>query len=102
MSARRRRLILKPQARSDVSGALLYTREQWGADARARYKATLYRSLQELTAFPEIGILRDEIYPGCRSRLTGQHVIYYHLDDDQIIVVRLLHGQQDPAGKVAP
>ena len=85
-----------------MRAALLYTREQWGAEARARYKATIYGSMRELIDFPKIGIARDELYAGSRSRLAGQHVIYYHVAEDQIVVVRLLHGHQDPASKVEP
>ena len=100
MSARRLRLILKPQARNDVHSALLYTREQWGAEQRARYKALLYRSMQDLIGYPELGRARDELYPGCRSHPVGQHIIYYHVTEAAIVVVRILHRRQDATGEV--
>jgi plasmid stabilization system protein ParE len=31
-----------------------------------------------------------------------QHVIFYHVTDSEIIVSRVLHGRQDPTGKVEP
>ena len=100
MSARWLRLILKPQARNDLRSALLYTREQWGAEQRARYKALLYRSMQELIGYPELGRARDGLYPGCRSQPVGQRVIYYHVTEPEVVVVRILHGRQDAAGEV--
>ena len=100
MSARRLRLLLKPQARNDVRSALLLTREQWGAEQRADYKAVLYRSMQDLIDYPELGRARDELYPGCRSHPDGQHFIFYHVTEAAIVVVWILHRRQDAAAEV--
>lgn len=100
MSARRRRLTFKPQARTDIKDVLLHTREQWGAAQRGHYKAAIDRALRELIDYPELGRARDELYSGCRSRPVGQHIVYYHLAEAEIIVTRVLHTRQDPADKV--
>jgi toxin ParE1/3/4 len=102
MSARRRRLTFKPRARSDVKDVLTYTREQWGTEQRRRYKSVLDRAFRELIDFPESGRTRDELYAGCRVRAVEQHVVYYHLTETEIVVTRVLHARQDPAGKVEP
>lgn len=97
MSARRRRLILKPRARQDLRGALLYTRRQWRVEQRTEYKRLLYQAMRELVKYPDLGIVRDELCAGCRSRPTGRHVIYDQVDDEEIAVVRVLHARQDAA-----
>jgi toxin ParE1/3/4 len=50
---------------------------------------------------PERGRPRDELYDGCRSLNVGQHVVFYYLTDDEIIIDRVLHGSRDAAGEVA-
>ena len=100
MPAPRLRLTLKPQARTDVSDALLSTREQWGAEQRGRYRALLDWAIRELIRYPELDRARDELYPGCRSLPVGQHVIYEHVTEAEIVVSRLLHARQDPAARV--
>ncbi|MGH2561046.1 MAG: type II toxin-antitoxin system RelE/ParE family toxin [Thermomicrobiales bacterium] len=102
MSPRKRRLALKPQARTDVKDALLHTREPWGVEQRNRYSALLDQALLELVVFPEIGRSRDELYFGCRSRPVGQHIVYDHLTETAIVVTRVLHSRQDPSGKLEP
>lgn len=97
MSARRRRLILKPRARQDVRGALLHTRHQWGVEQRTEYKRLLYRAMRELVEYPDLGIARGELCAGCRSHPAGRHILYYQVEDEEIVIVRVLHARQDAA-----
>ncbi len=100
MSVRKRRIVLKPQARDDLHGALLQTRRQWGAGQRVRYKSLLYEAMRGLVDYPERGRTRDELFRGCRSLPAGEHVLYYHVTDDEAVIVRVLHGRQDAEAKV--
>lgn len=102
MSSRRRRLVVQPDAQPDIRAILLYTREHWSAAQRRRYRAQLNQGMRSLFDHPERGRARDEFYAGCRSLMVEQHVIYYYLTDDAIVVDRVLHGSQDPADKLAP
>lgn len=95
MSARKPKLILSPNARKDVSDALLYTQRQWGKPQRATYKALIDRTLREIIEFPESGRLRDDLGEGLRVRPAGSHVIYYRIADGEVIVSRILHGRQE-------
>jgi plasmid stabilization system protein ParE len=47
-----------------------------------------------------MGRPRDEYYPGCRSRVVAQHVVFHYLTDDAVIVDRVLHQNQDATGKL--
>ena len=101
MSARERRIVLKPQARVDVRGALLQSRRQWGADQRLRYKTMLYDALPGLGDHPERGRMRDNLFPGRRSLPGGRHVRFYHVSQDGIAIVRVLHRRQDAEAEVS-
>ncbi len=50
-----RRLIVKPDARRDISYILLYSRRLWGIEQRGRYRERLYRVMTDLTMYPEMG-----------------------------------------------
>jgi toxin ParE1/3/4 len=100
MSARKRRLILQPDAQADIDEILLYTRKRWSAEQRRRYRAQRNKGMRSLLDYPERGLPRDDLYRGCRSLPVEQHVVFYSLDDDKIVVDRVLHTSQEPTGKV--
>ena len=102
MSARRRRLTVKPDAQVDIDDILLYTRKQWGVDQRRRYGTQLRQGMRSLVERPELGRTRDEVYSGCRSLVIERHVVYYRIAENEIIVGRVLHSSQDHTGKVTP
>ena len=100
MSARaRNRLIVSTRAQRDIDGILLYTTERWGAYQRRRYQQKLRGALRALKDHPERGVLREEYYPGCRRLPVEHHLVYYHLDDENIVIDRVLHGSQDASSK---
>ncbi len=60
------------------------------------------RSLRE---YPERGPARDEYFGGCRGLSVGQHVVFYYLTyltDDEVVIVRVLHSNQDATGNLVP
>jgi toxin ParE1/3/4 len=103
MSARRRRrLALSDDATLDFEDVLLYTQERWGADQRRRYRTRLFQAMRSLLDHPELGRSHDELFPGYRSLVVEQHVVYCRIEDEAIAVGRILHSSQDPTGKVTP
>jgi toxin ParE1/3/4 len=103
MSARsRRRLTIREAAKRDIDDILVYTRTRWGVDQRRRYGAQLKKAIRSLLDYPELGPPRNDLFPGCRNLPLEHHVVYYHLDGDEIVIGRVLHSSQDPTGKVSP
>jgi toxin ParE1/3/4 len=102
MSARRRQLVIRPDAREDLRQILIYTQERWGAEQRRRYRALMYQAMRSLLDYPERGRTREEYFPDCRGLPAEHHIIFYRLTDDEVVIVRILHGNQDAAGKVRP
>ncbi len=101
-TSKRLRLTIEERARLDIEDALFYTQQRWGKEQRRRYRTRITRATRSLLDYPERGNPHDELFPGCRSLLVEQHVIYYRIDGDEIIVGRVLHGSQNPIGKVRP
>ena len=95
-----RKLSISDEAVADLRDIRRYTAKHWGPQQRDRYVARLQRALRSLRDYPERGRRRDELYAGCRSLPVEQHVVFYYLTDDEIVVDRVLHGNQDATGKV--
>lgn len=88
-----RRVRLTDEAVSDIAGILQYTLEQWGSDQMDRYQSALDDALNALAMFPLMGRQREQLASGLRAQLVGQHVVYYTIVDDEILVRRMLHGR---------
>ena len=93
-----RRLVVSVAAKLDLDDALLYTRRRWDAEQRRRYRNLLNQAMHSLLDFPERGRPRDELYPGCRSPLAEEGIIFYSLDERQIVMDRVPHGSQNAPG----
>lgn len=88
---------LSDRAEADREGIALYGIETWGEERAARYIAKLDRAIDGLSDNPNIGAIRDDLRAGVRGRPMGQHVIYYIVGRDRILVGRILHTRQDAA-----
>jgi toxin ParE1/3/4 len=95
MSVPKATIVLNPAARRDIRSILVYTRKQWGQDARAAYEEALDRALMTMSENPRIGRAHDEIIAGLRSLRVRQHVIYYQVVGESVTVFRVLHGKMD-------
>jgi plasmid stabilization system protein ParE len=100
MTTPRWRIVLRNATIADLDGIDEYTDGNWGPRQVIRYRSNLIRDLNTLKTFPELGIARDEIFVGCRSRLVKEHIAYYYLETPKVIVVRILWSGDDPIGKV--
>jgi toxin ParE1/3/4 len=63
--------------------------------AADRYIEHLRNRASELLHFLELGRARDEIHPGLRSLLARNHLLFYRLEDEEVQVLRILHGSMD-------
>jgi toxin ParE1/3/4 len=99
MSARRFRAVLALDARQDLSDPLVYTEQQWGRQQRNAYKLLIQSTIRELTHFPALGHLREDLSTGLRSYPVGSHLIYDWTTDRELIVAHILHSRKDVAGE---
>jgi toxin ParE1/3/4 len=70
----------------------------WGSEQRVRYKTLLNQALNKIAANPELGKPRGEIRSGYYSYHVGnhgRHIIFYTINDEVVLVVRVLHDSMD-------
>jgi toxin ParE1/3/4 len=49
-----------------------------------------------LGRFPRVGRSRErDLGPGYRSLAVGEYVIVYYLEDDDVLILRAVHGRRD-------
>jgi toxin ParE1/3/4 len=88
------KIVFSAQADSDLLHILSYLAERNRSAAIAL--ANLFNSkLESLAHFPFIGRDRSIFSPGLRSILAERHVIFYRVDGDSILIVRVLDGRRD-------
>jgi toxin ParE1/3/4 len=76
--------------------------EIWATIAEARDEQTaermtraILRKCRSHAQFPESGRLRENISPGVRSFPVRPYVVFYRVDENTIMVLRVLHGKRD-------
>jgi toxin ParE1/3/4 len=62
-----------------------------------RFLVALEKSLDRVLFFPEAGASRDAFAPHLRATFHGSYVIYYRATEDELVVIRVLHGMRDQA-----
>ncbi|MGH2560956.1 MAG: type II toxin-antitoxin system RelE/ParE family toxin [Thermomicrobiales bacterium] len=90
-----RRLRLTQEARDDLRDLLQYTFETWGRNQCDTYRALIRRTLRELAQYPGLGRKREELGADLRSFPAGQHVVIYLLNDQELVVTRIMHSGMD-------
>lgn len=100
MSSRSLWIEVSPRAKADFEDIIEQSLLNWGEDQAIEYHATIYRGFGELASFPKLGRSQDRLFQGCRSHPVGQHVIYYVVRTDSILIVRILHQKMNPMDRV--
>jgi toxin ParE1/3/4 len=95
-------LRLSRLAMEDIAQIHDYTVRKWGDQQALKYMHRLWDALEEIAAPPERWRERPRIYPGCRARVSGSHLIIYRVRDGLVEVSRILHGAMDASSHVPP
>lgn len=82
-------------AKDDIRNIGRYTQNEWGVAQRRRYLDGLNERFITLTAAPEIAAERREFEPPVRIHQYEKHLIVYVIDDNGILIVRVLHQNMD-------
>lgn len=88
--------ILTNCALQDLKEIGRYTQKHWGLSQRDLYLRMLDDSFHQLAVEPLKGKDCFDIRPGYFKFNAGSHIIFYRqLTDDQIQIVRVLHGRMN-------
>lgn len=95
MSSPRLAIALTPRARGHLREIEAYTLARWDEQQWATYEAAITDALATIADNPEIGRVRDEVRPGYRSYVVGQHLIFYRLTREAAVVIGILPARSD-------
>jgi toxin ParE1/3/4 len=88
-------IALSAKARGDLRDIEVYTLENWDALQWEAYEATIANALTTIGDNPAIGRERDDIRPGYRSYVVGQHLIFYRITPRAVVVIGILPARKD-------
>jgi toxin ParE1/3/4 len=87
---------VSPCARADLDEIWRYIAEESGdPDIARRAVAALTDRFYILSEHPRMGRIRHDLGPGLRSHPVRNHLIFYRLAGNDIVIVRVLHGRRD-------
>ena len=81
----------------DLEEIWLYTFEEWSEEQADVYYDELIDGIEKLIDHPDLGQSRDAIRSGYRSLQVNHHVVYYRQDEDDILIIRVLHERMLPS-----
>lgn len=89
-------LIVSLEAKQDLIEIYQYTAQKWGQIKADNYLQHIKKMFADLQRHPHVGVERPELFDSIRFVIVGSHNMYYRFKQNQIEIVRVLHGRQDP------
>jgi toxin ParE1/3/4 len=90
---------LAPLAEADLDDIWFFVAKESGSiEIANRLIDALTDRFFVLASFPYIGRSRDEdLGPGCRSASVSEYVIIYCVENEDALILRVVHGRRDLA-----
>lgn len=82
-------------ARADLKNIASYTQKVWGAEQRRTYLKGLDLAFHFLAENPIAGVPCNYVVDGLRKHRFESHTIFYEKNNNEIIIVRVLHKSMD-------
>ena len=86
---------LSREADRDLKNIAIYGIENFGVSRSHRYRDRLKAHFQALASNPFRYPLVEHVRQDYRRSVCGQHSVYFRVDQDEVVIVRILRGQ-DP------
>jgi toxin ParE1/3/4 len=88
---------VSPRAEADLDDIWFYTAKESGSiEIANRLINTITDRFLLLAGFLYIGRSRDEDFGlGCRSLTVGGYVIVYCVENEDVLILRVVHGRRD-------
>lgn len=86
---------LTKQAEEDLKSILTYTKHVWGEVQAEKYSQKISAICSKLANLSHIGILSDYILEDTRKIVVDKHIIFYKVEAETILILRILHSSMD-------
>jgi plasmid stabilization system protein ParE len=85
---------LTSQADVDVVEAWMYIAQD-SVEAADRMVDRFTRTFEFLATHPGVGTAMDQYRPGLRAFSVGSYVVFFLLQDEELLIYRVLHGARN-------
>jgi len=68
---------------------------EWGVDQARSYQEAVLRSIQQLANHPGLGVAAAHLGRGQRVLRVRQHLAYFRVTEDEVVVIRVMHHKMD-------
>ncbi|MGK3114070.1 type II toxin-antitoxin system RelE/ParE family toxin [Candidatus Pantoea formicae] len=90
----KRTITITQDAEQDIEELWIYGYWKFGREAAEHYSHQLYSMFHKLAEHP-IGRKRADLAQALNSFPCGQHIIFYRIAGDELIIVRVLHHSRE-------
>ena len=87
---------LTRDAQQDLKAIRRYTVDRWGQEQSRKYLEGMQNTIRLLAEFPVQGLARQDVDAGVFSFPYGSHMLYYRLEEEQLMVFAVLHQRMVP------
>jgi toxin ParE1/3/4 len=89
---------LSPRAQADIDEIAYYVAVESGSlETADRFLESIYRRFLFLGEYPHAGRRRDDLRPGLRIYPSGQYVVLYRVEGNDVLIQRVVRGSRDLA-----
>jgi toxin ParE1/3/4 len=89
------RLDLTEEARTDLDDILDYGVRHWGIDRGFAYVEDIRAVMDDMLDQNKPGGAAEDIATGLRRQFAGSHSIWFRLNGERLVVIRVLHQSRD-------
>lgn len=89
------KLFVSPQAINDLEDIFEYTVQNWSITRAEIYQDLLFESMNTILSSPKIGTNYYFKKGKYRKLNSGKHIMFYRVEGDNCIIVRILHERMD-------
>jgi toxin ParE1/3/4 len=91
---------IQSKAKADLKEIWRYSYKNWGSDKADAYMQNLEKGINMIADNPQIGFSCDYIRGGYRQYNNGKHMIFYKIQPENIVIIRILHESMDYKNKL--
>lgn len=89
------KLNISNNAQEDIENIYLYSLQTWPDQQASIYVETINETIRMLIDHPYIGKNSEELIGSFRAFPVNKHMIFYHVDNEALTIVRILHESAD-------